>query len=164
MADLEKLDNAIKELEKQSNDLKDFNAIYAEIANLKQDISGNLKLLKENNKELTEISKQVEQRLDDYQKKIDDIYKDSKAFQKELDSSLSSRLEKHKSDIQIEIRNEGAQIQRAFETVLNSNFNKLESKVWDAFERQTKQLSILKILTFILVAISIGLGVGLFVK
>lgn len=163
MADLEKLDNAIKELEKQSNDLKDFNAVYAEIAKLKQDLVENLKLLKENNKGLTDISKEVEKRLDESQKKIDEIYKDNKAFQKELDSSIASRLDKNKSDIQVEIRNEGTQIQRAFETTLNSNFNQMESKIKDAFERQTKQLNTLKILNFILIALSIGLAVGLFV-
>lgn len=163
MADLEKLDNAIKELEKQSNDLKDFNAVYAEIATLKQDILENLKLLKENNEGLTDISKEVEKRLDESQKKIDEIYKDNKAFQKELDASIASRLDKNKSDIQVEIRNEGTQIQRAFETTLNSNFNQMESKVKDAFERQTKQLNTLKILTFILIAISIGLAVGLII-
>ncbi len=163
MADLEKLDNAIKELEKQSNDLKDFNAVYAEIAKLKQDLLENLKLLRENNKGLTDISKEVEKRLDESQKKIDEIYKDNKAFQKELDSSIASRLDKHKSDIQVEIRNEGTQIQRTFETTLNSNFNQMESKMKEAFERQTKQLSTLKILTFILIVISIGLAVGLFV-
>lgn len=163
MADLEKLDNTIKELEKQSNELKDFNAVYAEIAKLKQDLLENLKLLKENNKGLTDISKEVEKRLDESQKKIDEIYKDNKAFQKELDASITSRLDKHKSDIQVDIRNEGTQIQRAFETTLNSNFNQMESKMKDAFERQTKQLSTLKILNFILIAISVGLAVGLFV-
>ncbi|WP_439483985.1 hypothetical protein [Cyclobacterium plantarum] len=163
MADLEKLDNAIKELEKQSNDLKGFNAVYAEIAKLKQDILENLKLLKENNEGLADISKEVEKRLDESQKKIDEIYKDNKAFQKELDASIASRLDKIKSDIQVEIRNEGTQIQRAFETTLNSNFNQMESKMKDAFERQTKQLNSLKIFTFILIAISIGLAIGLFV-
>ncbi|WP_144603951.1 hypothetical protein [Algoriphagus algorifonticola] len=163
MADLEKLDNAIKELEKQSNDLKDFNSVYAEIAQLKQDLLENLKLLQENNKGLSDISKEVEKRLEESQKKIDEIYKDNKAFQKELDSSIASRLDKHKSDIQVEIRNEGTQIQRAFETTLNSSFNQLELKVKEAFERQTKQLNTLRILTFILIAISIGLAVGFFV-
>lgn len=163
MADLEKLDNTIKELEKQSNDLKDFNSVYAEIAKLKQDIMENLKFLKENNEGLTDISKEVEKRLDESQKKIDEIYKDNKAFQKELDASIASRLDKNKSDIQVEVRNEGTQIQRAFETTLNSNFNQMESKMKDAFERQTKQVNTLKILTFILIAISIGLAVGLFV-
>tara|TARA_B100000315_G_C14391346_1_gene502111 strand:+ start:315 stop:674 length:360 start_codon:yes stop_codon:yes gene_type:complete len=106
-ANIDKLNKTINELEKQSRDLKDFNSVYAEIAKLKQDILENLKLLKENNKGLSEISKKVEQRLDESQKKIDEFYNDNKAFQKELDSSIASRLDKHKSDIQVEIRNEG---------------------------------------------------------
>lgn len=162
MADFKKLDSAIKELEKQSNDLKDFNAVYAEIGKLKQDLLDNLKFLRENNKGLTDISKEVEKRLDDSQKKIDELYRDNKAFQKELDSSIASRLDKHKSDIQVEIRNEGAQIQRAFETTLSSNFNQIESRMKEAFERQTKQLNLLKVLTFILLTVSIGLAVGIF--
>jgi hypothetical protein len=162
MVDLEKLDNAIKELEKQSNDLKDFNSVYAEIAKLKQDILENLKFLKENNEGLTDISKEVEKRLDESQKKIDEIYKDNKAFQKELDASIASRLDKNKSDIQVEIRNEGTQIQRAFETTLNSNFNQMESKIKDAFERQTKQVNNLKILTFILITYFNWIGGRLF--
>jgi CHASE3 domain sensor protein len=162
-ANIDKLNKTINELEKQSRDLKDFNSVYAEIAKLKQDILENLKLLKENNKGLSEISKKVEQRLDESQKKIDEFYNDNKAFQKELDSSIASRLDKHKSDIQVEIRNEGTQIQRSFETTLHSSFNQMESKLKSETEKQTKKLNTLKILSFILIAISIGLAVGLFV-
>ena len=164
MADLEKLNNAIKELEKQSSDLKDFNIVYSEIAKLKKDILENLKLLQENNKGLSKISKEVEQHLDEYQKKIDEIYKDNKTFQKELDNSIASRLEKYKSDVQIEIRNEGTQIQRSFETTLKSDFNQMEDKLKSEFEKQSKKLNTLKILNIILIAISIGLAVGLWIK
>jgi chromosome segregation ATPase len=162
MADLEKLDNAINELEKQSNELKDFNSVYAEIAKLKQDILENLKLLKENNEGLADISKAVEKRLEESQKKIDEIYKDNKAFQKELDGSITSRLEKHNSDIQVEIRNVATQLQRSIETVLNSNFNEMETKQKDSFDRQAKQLNFLKTMTYIIITLSIGILVALF--
>jgi myosin heavy subunit len=164
MENLEKLDNAIKELEKQSDDLKEFNRVYAEIAQLKQDISENLRLLKENNQGLTDISKEIEKRLDEHQQKIDEIYKESRAFQRELDSSIVSRLDKHKSDIQVDVRNEGTQIQRTLENALNSNFNSLESKLRDEFSKQTKQINTLKIWLFVLTVISIGLAIGLFIK
>src|SRR5690606_10869136 len=174
MTDLAKLDNAIKELEEQSNDLKEFNKVYSEISKLKTEISRNLILLKENNNGFESISTAIQERLGNSRKqleklesellkKIHDLYQDNKSFQKELDSSIASRLDKNKSDIQVEIRNEGTQIQRAFETTLNSNFNQMESKMKDAFERQTKQLNTLKILTFILIALSIGFAVVLFV-
>ena len=175
MADLEKLDNAIKELEIQSNDLKDFNKVYSEIGKLKNEISNSLSLLKENNDGFSTISIEVKSRLEEskqqlesleseFLKKIQELYQDNKNFQKELDASLFTRLDKHKSDIQIEIRNEGTQIQRAFQTTLNSNFNTMEGKIKERFELQSKELKTLKILVFVLIAIVIGLGVGSYLK
>lgn len=175
MADLEKLDNAIKELEIQSNDLKDFNKVYSEIGKLKDGISNNLSLLKENNVGFSTISSQVKSRLEESKKqieslesgllkKIQELYQDNKNFQKELDASLITRLDKHKSDIQVEVRNEGAQIQRGFETTLNTNFNSIESKLKALFEGQSKQLNTLKILIFVTIGIGIGLAIGLYLK
>jgi len=173
--DSEKLDSVVNELERNSNQLKSFADVYSEISTLHSSISKNLKLIEENNKNLNSISdiikkkteKNTEQlkQINSYlEKKIEEIYKDNKAFQKELDASLITKLDKHKSDIQIEIRNEGTQIQRAFETTLNSNFNKMESKLKESFEVQAKKLKILKILVFILIAIVIGIGIGLYLK
>jgi flagellar biosynthesis/type III secretory pathway protein FliH len=175
MADLEKLDNAIKELEIQSNDLKDFNKVYSEIGKLKDGISNNLSLLKENNDGFSTISTEVKSRLEESKKqieslesellkKIQELYQDNKNFQKELDASLITRLDKHKSDIQVEVRNEGTQIQRGFETTLNTNFNSMESKLKELFDVQSKQLNMLKILMFVTIGIGIGLAIGLYLK
>ena len=175
MEDLEKLANAIKELEIQSNDLKDFNKVYSEIEKLKDGISNSLSLLKENNDEFSTISTEVKSRLEESKKlveslesellkKIQELYQDNKNFQKELDASLITRLDKHKSDIQVEVRNEGAQIQRGFETTLNTNFNSMESKLKELFDVQSKQLNMLKILLFVSIGIGIGLAIGLFLK
>lgn len=175
MADLEKLDKAIKELEIQSNDLKDFNKVYSEIGKLKEGISNSLSLLKENNDGFSTISTEVKSRLEESKKqveslesellkKIQELYQDNKNFQKELDASLITRLDKHKSDIQVEVRNEGTQIQRGFETTLNSNFNSMESKLKELFDVQSKQLNILKILMFVTIGIGIGLAIGLYLK
>jgi protein subunit release factor A len=173
MADLEKLDNAIKELEIQSNDLKDFNKVYSEIGKLKDGISNNLSLLKENNDGFSTISTEVKSRLEESKKqveslesellkKVQELYQDNKNFQKELDASLITRLDKHKSDIQMEVRNEGTQIQRGFETTLNTNFNSMESKLKELFDVQSKQLNMLKVLMF--ATIGIALAIGLYLK
>lgn len=175
MADLEKLDNTIKELEKQSNDLKNFNEVYSEIAKLKDGISNSLSLLKENNDGFNKISTEVKSRLEktkkqveslenELLKKIQELYQDNKKFQKELDESLITRLNKHKSDIKVDLRNEGTQIQRAFETTLNSNINSMESKIKELFDSQSKEIKTMKILIFILIAIGVGLGIGLYLK
>ena len=175
MADLEKLDNTIKELEKQSNDLKNFNEVYSEIGKLKNGISNSLSLLKENNDGFNKISTEVKSRLEKTKKqveslenelfkKIQEFYQDNKKFHKELDESLITRLNKHKSDIKVDLRNEGTQIQRAFETTLKSNFNSMESKIKELFDSQSKEIKTMKILIFVLIAIGVGLGIGLYLK
>ena len=175
MADLEKLDNAIKELEIQSNALKAFNKVYSEIDKLKSDISSNLLLLKQNNDSLDSVATEIKSNLEKFNKRlirveskllenIQELYQDNKNFQKELDSSIVSRLDKHKSDIQVEIRNEGTQIQRSFENALTLNFNNMESKIKEQFSLQNKQLSAIKVLAFIILGIGIGLAIGLYLK
>ena len=173
--DLEKLDSVVNELEQNSKQLKDFTTVYSEISKLQSNISRNLELIEENNKNLNSVSdvikkqteentKQLKVANDFLEQKIGEIYKDNKAYQKELDATLITRLDKHKSDIQVEIRNEGTQIQRAFETTLNSNFNSMETKIKERFDLQSKELKILRILIFVLIAIGIGLGIGLYLK
>jgi len=99
--------------------------------------------------------------------KFDDFQKQNKEFQKELDSSIFTRLEKHKSDIQIEIRNEGTQIQRAFENTITNQFNNFESKVNEKFatvtrnQEKNKTISLVSLIT--LIAILILLTVKFFV-
>jgi len=173
--DLEKLDSVVNELEFNSKQLKGFTDVYSEISALQSNISRNLKLIEDNNKSLNTVSdvikvkteentKQLKVANDFLEQKIGEIYKDNKAFQKELDAALVTKLDKHKSDIQIEIRNEGTQIQRAFETTINSNFNSMESKIKERFDSQSKELKIMKILIFVLIVIGIGLGIGLYLK
>lgn len=173
--DLEKLDSVVNELEHNSKQLKDFTDVYSEISTLQSNISRNLELIEENNKSLNSVSAVIKKKTDEnteqlkvanefLEQKIGEIYKDNKSFQKELDATLITRLDKHKSDIQVEIRNEGTQIQRAFETTLNSNFSTMEGKIKERFELQSKELKTLKILVFVLIAIGIGLGVGLYLK
>jgi type II secretory ATPase GspE/PulE/Tfp pilus assembly ATPase PilB-like protein len=173
--DLEKLDSAINELELNSKQLKNFTAVYSDISALQSNISRNMDLIEENNKTLNSISNFIKKQTEDNKKqlkiandfldqKIGEIYKDSKAFQKELDATIITRLDKHKSDIQIEIRTEGTQIQRAIDTALQSSFYEMESKFKERFEIQSKELITLKSLVYVLIVIGVGLGIGLYLK
>lgn len=173
--DLEKLDDVVNELEQNSKQLKGFTDVYSEISELQSNISRNLELIEENNKSLNTVSeviqkktaentKQLEVNNDLVEQKIGEIYKDNKSFQKELDASLITRLDKNKFDIQVELRNEGTQIQRAFESTLNSNFDSLKTVFKTSLETQEKQLKTLKILMFILITIIVGLGIVLYLK
>lgn len=158
MADLEKLDKAINEIEKQSNDLKEFNAVYSEIVLLKEDIKGNLVELKKFNTGLAEISKGIDGKLTDINKKVDELYTDNKSFQKELDGSIASRLDKHKSDIQVEIRNAGDQIQKGIELALITELKNMEKNFQEKYNLQNKKMKSLQILMIIILILTVGIG------
>jgi len=96
--------------------------------------------------------------------KFDDFQKQNKEFQKELDSSIFTRLEKHKSDIQIEIRNEGTQIQRAFENTITNQFNNFESKVNEKFATITKNQKKNKTISVIILTTLIATLILLIIK
>lgn len=173
--DSEKLDSIVNELEQNSKKLKDFTDVYTEISKLQANINSNLDLLATNNKTLENISnvidnhtkesiKQLKVVNDFLEQKISEFYKDNKAFQKEIDSTISTRLEKHKSDIQVEIRNEGIQLQRVIETSLISKINSMEINIKERFLFQSKELKNLKILIFGLFAISLVVALILFIK
>jgi len=60
--DLEKLDSVVNELEHNSKQLKDFTAVYSEISSLQSNISRNLELIEENNKNLNSVSELIKQK------------------------------------------------------------------------------------------------------
>ena len=157
MANLKKLDDAINELEKQSNELKEFNTIYSEINNLKKELSASLEILKINNKNFSEIADKIDTKLNDTLLKLEEVYKDNKSFQKELDSSLVSRLDKVKSDLQVEMRNEGIQSQKNLESIIYSNFNQLKFEMKEIADYHSKRLDFLKLLIIGVAALSIVL-------
>jgi protein subunit release factor A len=164
MADFDKLDNVIRELEEQSIELKEFNKLYSEIGILKSDITDNFSLLKKQSEEVEVVSSNIKSFVDTSKKQIDELYQDNKSFQKELDSSLIVRLDKHKSDIQIEIRNEGSQQQRAFENTLNTNFNNIDAKLKEQFNLIEKRIGTLSYINLFLTLLIILLGVFVVLK
>ena len=87
--------------------------------------------------------------------KFEELQKQNKEFYKELDSSIFTRLDKHKADIQVAIQNEGTQIQRAFENTITNQFNIFENKVNEKIslvlknQEKNKTLSIISLVTLI---------------
>ena len=172
MENLKKLDNTIEQLERQSRDLEEFARIYKLISSLKSDIESSQAKIVENNDSLSELVDKIQKVLGEYSEslesmenklleKVRELYDDNKKYQKDLDGTINSKLEKNKSDIEVTVRNEGAQIQRAFETSLKSNFTEMSGAIDDRFALQSK--TVMRNTTLLIVILLVQLVTGLLV-
>ena len=172
MESLKKLDNTIEQLERQSRDLEEFARIYKLISSLKSDIESSQAKIVENNDSLSELVDKIQKVLGEYSEslesmenklleKVRELYDDNKKYQKDLDGTINSKLEKNKSDIEVTVRNEGAQIQRAFETSLKSNFTEMSGAIDDRFALQSK--TVMRNTTLLIVILLVQLVTGLLV-
>ena len=172
MENLKKLDNTIEQLERQSRDLEEFARIYKLISSLKSDIESSQAKIVENNDSLSELVDKIQKALGEYSEsletmenklleKVRELYDDNKKYQKDLDGTINSKLEKNKSDIEVTVRNEGAQIQRAFETSLKSNFTEMSGAIDDRFALQSK--TVMRNTTLLIVILLVQLVTGLLV-
>jgi len=163
MADLVKLDNVINELESQSKELLEVNKLLSEVATLKDEFAKSLVVLEENNKGFETVTENLKtsitQSLGKLGSKVDELYGDNKRFYKELDSLLHSLLEKHKSDIQVEVRNEVQQIKKVLGEAQTETEKKLES-LEVSLEDSNNKLS--KKTNFLIVLAVLVLGVNIF--
>jgi hypothetical protein len=135
MADLKKLDKVVDQLEIQSQKLMKFSEIYAEIDKIKADLESNINSFEEKSQKLDTASdslnketKKLTAKLTEIQSgimhRIDLIEDAHKKFQRDLDSDLSSKLTKHKSDIKVTVREEGKATAETIENKLNTTFLK----------------------------------------
>ena len=172
MENLKKLDNTIEQLERQSRDLEEFARIYKLISSLKSDIELSQAKIVENNDSFSELVDKIQKVLGEYSEslesmenklleKVRELYDDNKKYQKDLDGTINSKLEKNKSDIEVTVRNEGAQIQRAFETSLKSNFTEMSRAIDDRFALQSKTVK--RNTTLLIVLLLVQLVAGLII-
>ncbi len=164
MVNSQELNKTISELETQVRKFKSISEVYSELSALKSD----LVRLKEQSSDSADKIKTITEKLDNklatYEKLLTELSKDNKSFQKELEQHITSKLDKHKSDIQVEIRNEGVQIQRGFENSLTLNFNNLQSKIQEIYSKQEKKISLLQTLLIVVIVLCLGLGAIIFLK
>jgi len=158
------LNKTISELETQVRKFKSISEVYSELTALKSDLIRLKEQSSDSSGKLKVITDKLDSKLVSYEKLLTELSKDNKSFQKELEQHITSKLDKHKSDIQVEIRNEGTQIQRGFENSLTLNFNNLQSKMQEIYSKQEKQINSLKILVYIIIVLCFGLGTIILLK
>ena len=135
MSDLKKLDEIVDQLGVESEKLKDFHEIYAEIKQLKADLETNINSFSSSSEKLDEASNSLQDKAKDLTDKlteiqsaimqrVDSIEESNKKFQREFDSDITSKLNKHKSDIEVTVRSEGHETANTIENKLNTTFLK----------------------------------------
>lgn len=164
MVNSQELNKTISELETQVKKFKSISEVYSELTALKSDLVKLKEQSHESADKLKAITEKLENKLASYEKLLSDISKDNKSFQKDLEQHINSKLDKHKSDIQVEIRNEGTQIQRGLENSLTLNLNNLQAKIAEQYAKQEKQLNAIKILLFVIAGLCLGLGIFIYLK
>lgn len=176
--DVVKLNDTITEIENQAEVLKSTVKIYKEFENTLQEVSAGIETYENVGNDISKLKKEMEDSLekqfkflDNLDNKLDDIKsemgkqinflrQENKGAYKTLEEGLYSKLERHKSDIQVDIRNEGAQIERGLKNALDEKFisisKELENKFHDlkgTFEggirKQNKFLIVISIITIL---------------
>lgn len=164
MVNSQELNKTISDLESQVKKFKSITEVYSELINLKTELVRIKQLTGASSESIKIITQKIDEKLVAYEKFIFDLKKENKTFHNDLQDHISSRLEKHKSDIQVEIRNEGMQIQRGFENSLTLNFNNLQSKLQEIYYKQEKKISVLRALLISIILMCLALGAILFFK
>ena len=171
MADLKKLDDIVNQLDIESKKLKIFHEIYAEIEKLKDDLESNIKELEAYSEKLDKSSskldkeaKSLNDKLSEIQgsilQKVEVIEETNKKFQREFDSDVTSKLNKHSSDIEVTIRAEAKETANSIENSLAKLFpEQLKEiktslfKVADDNDKLTKKVDLLSLGVLAIVAI-----------
>ena len=174
MTNLSKLDETIDQLEKQAEILKQNNKILVKASELSTTLEMGVNELSIGNKNFDGTKKDIQISLKSLNDSVDSLEKknekhlellisSNKKYLREFEDTISSKLARFSSDIQVSIRQERAQLQDALQNNITSQFNTLESKQKEMFVMQAKQIFVLRILMIVAIVLSIGIGLKLFI-
>ena len=175
MANLNKLDETISDLEKQAEMLKQNNKVLAKVADLSSQIDLGVNALVQGNENfdtikteihnsLTSLNNEVTNIEKQNEKHIDTILNSNKKFLREFEETVTSKIERFSSDIQVTIRQERTQLQESLQNNIKNQFDNLESKQKELFNQQIQQMLVLKMLLIVTIFLCIGLGMAIIVK
>lgn len=175
MANLSKLDETVTQLEIQAEALKQNNRVLSRISELSSAIEKGVSELSIGNKNFDETKTNIQNTLKSLndsvstleksnEKNFDLLVTSNKKFLREFEDTITSKLGRFSSDIQVTIRQERTQLQESLQNNIASQFNNLESKQKDLFLSQAKQIAVLKVLLIVVTVISLGIGVVMLLK
>lgn len=165
--DLATLDETITQLASQAEALKQNNGALSKVTSLVEEINKGVVELHRGNDNFDTVKQSLKVSLESFNnhivtlgkqndKHIDDLVSTTKKFSRDLEGDVSSKISKFSSDIQVTVRTENKELADK----QTQHFEKQKER----FDTQAKQLAALRILLFVSIAISIGLGVIVLVK
>lgn len=175
MANLSKLDETISELEKQAEIFRNNNTLLEKVTEIIDQIHRGVSELKQGNSNFEETKNEVRQSLISLNERIESLEKSNekvienlinsnKKYIREIEDTVSSKLERFSSDIQVTIRQERTQMQESLQNTFTNNLSNLELRLKELFASQNKHLYQIKILLILAVMICIVIGTLVLLK
>lgn len=188
MIDSEKLNHTIIKFEDEVKELKNVNEMYSKIKDLSDEIKTESGLYRNLFKKLNQMADEVEINLErgneslakvhelhnlmrsdfsediehitiNLNNEIDGIKKENKKHFLEFEQLLSSKLDRIKSDMELEVRNGNLQITQVLDNKLERKFLSLEKELKERLQEQNskiKKLNTIIIINMVLVLVNIG--------
>lgn len=173
MANLSKLDETISELEKQAEIFKNNNKLFERVTEIIDQIHKGVSELRQGNSNFEEIKNEIHQSLSTLNERIESLEKgnekvieslisSNKKYIRELEDTVSSKLERFSSDIQVTIRQERTQMQESLQNTFANNLSNFELRQKELFALQHRQSIHMKILLIIILLGCFGIGALIF--
>lgn len=171
MTDLSKLDKTVSELENQAEALKQHNKVLAKVSDISSNIEKGVAELTLSNKNFDGLKSEIQKSIKGLNTEVENLTKENvklidklidfnKNFLRDFEGTITSKLERFSSDIQVTIRQERSQLQESMQNSLVTQFNAQKQE----FEKQNTQIKHLKTFMIVLVLLSIGLGIAILRK
>jgi len=173
MANLSKLDETISELEKQAEIFKNNNKLFERVTEIIDQIHKGVSELRQGNSNFEEIKNEIQQSLSTLNERIESLEKgnekvieslisSNKKYIRELEDTVSSKLERFSSDIQVTIRQERTQMQESLQNTFANSLSNFELRQKELFALQHRQSIHMKILLIIILLGCFGIGALIF--
>lgn len=135
-----KLNNTINELEKTTQDMMGIKEVLVQIEGLYKEVAAAGINVVDINEHLKSTSNIISNSLNSIQNGVEAFREENSKLYKETQYEVFKGLERHRSDLQIDIRSEGTQIERTFQNILDKHFLELDKNIRDEFSTYNKKI------------------------
>lgn len=175
IANVNKLNDTIDEFEKITTEMNTINETLKGIDSLYQQIAATSESYMKIEGNFENVSTSIEKSLENIKNNVVTLKEENTKLYRDTQDYINRGLEKNRSDIQMDIRGEGALIERNFHNLLDKNFlelhnnvkekfGEIDSKISSIFQTMEKHEKYFKILIALNAFVIIGIVLGFVLK